>query len=336
MALYDYGPVTVPMPKSVVTDGQVNERVNSIVSQIPVFEDIEGAVERDDKVTVRITMRENGVAMKGLENADLTLTVGDGFFPEGLVDGLVGMKAGEAKHIEWQAAAIGAQNEDDLTSSMDADVELLTLNKRVKPAMTDEWVKAHIPRCDSLDDFFSSVRADLEKAAEEERANLKRERVQLMLAQRIKEPPSVEEIDRSIQGAREEFSKAAAMKGQTDAQLAAEMGMDEERLEAVFEQQGAMIAAVGKAIKEAADHFDIEVSDDEINEVVKKNLGDDPSVISNYQQGDAREQVKQMARYEKMLDRYVNEAIEIDEEVLNSSREAAMEGNESPYPNPFA
>lgn len=333
MGLTSYDPVVVPMPSLTVDDSDVYARANEIVAQIPSYGEADDEVAQpDDRVKVCITMREEGLVMKGLDGIVITISLGDGFFPQPLIDGIVGMKEGQSCHVEWRAPSVGSGDEEGEMSSMDADVELLSLFKRVKPPMTDEWVRLHIPHCDNLDQFFSKIRLELEETNQKTLVNLKRQRVQMLLAQRLDESPSYEEISRAAEGVKGSFSKAAAQKGMTVEQFAAEQGLEVDQLDVFYAQQGALIAAAGKAVSDAADYFGIAVSDEEIDESIRRNFGGDESVVEECLKGSGRSKAERVARCEKMLDRFIDEAIEVDEGGFASDTQVPA----NPYPNPFA
>lgn len=335
--LKSYDPVVVPMPARGVDDKQVKDQMNRIVAQIPCYADVtDEPVGPDSRAKVRLTMRENGAVLPGLDGAELTLTVGDGFFPRALTDGMVGMMPGESRHIAWSAASVGAQDESDASAACDADVEVLSVRARVKPAMTDEWVAAHIPRCSTLDEFYEDVRAQLADAADEQWRAMKRERCAVLLAQRLDGTPAQADIDRASAGVRDNFDRACAREGKLRAEKAAEMGLDEASLDALFAQQGALVAAQGDAVRLYARHFGVEPDEADVERAVKAAFPDAAAAKSFLAAPGGRERAVEMARYERALDLVVGSAVVVDESETEGGEGARGEIANTPYPNPFA
>lgn len=83
--LTSYDPVRIALPGASVADADVDARIREILEQIPEYErDDAHGLRMRDKAKASVTLRENGVEMHGLNHVDLTITVGDGFFPSRL------------------------------------------------------------------------------------------------------------------------------------------------------------------------------------------------------------------------------------------------------------
>ena len=332
MKLTSYDPVRVPMPDAAVTDQQVHERASQIVAQIPCFADVtDQPVGRDDKARVRITMREDGTAMKGLDGAEIVMSLGDGFFPAGLVDGVVGMMPGQTRHVECKSARVGAEDESARSAEFDADVEVLSVRKRVRPDMTDEWVARHVPRCSTLDEFFADVRAQIERESEGQRRAMLRQRCAEVLALRLDGAPSSDEVSRSIEGVRANFDRGAAREGKTRAEKAAELGLDDDQLEAAFAQEGAHVAMQGIAVRCMADHLGVTVDDADIERALSEGLGGDDQARRMLETGQGRAKLEEAARCEKALDWVVEHAVVVPE-APGDPESAAPAGPERPSP----
>lgn len=354
--LTSYAPVRVVMPAKAVDDRRVNERVNEIVSQIPTYVDAgDEPVAEQDRVRVRVTLREDGVALPGLDGATLTVTPSDGFLPQAVSDALLGMMPGDAKHVEWDAALAGEGDEGGADGAGDgeggvgagavrsvpaeADVEVLSVRKRVRPEMTDAWVARCIPRCSTLEEFFGSVREQLQEEADARWVELKRERCALALTERLDGAPALEDVSRAVEGVRGSFDRMLAREGKVRAEKARELGMSEEELDAALMRQGALAAAQGQAVRLMSEHLGIEASQSEVDAAIARMARDERDAARLGADAACREKAAAIARYEKALDFVVGQAEVVEEDPAPAGSAAAfgVPGRWSaPYPNPFA
>lgn len=325
------------MPEKAVDEEEVNKQVNEIVNRIPCYADVtDQAVAADDKAKVRLTMRENGAVMGGLDGLEMTMSLGDGFFPKALTDGMVGMMPGETRHIEWSGAGLGAQEEDDSSSSFDADVEVISVRKRVKPDMTDEWVAAHIPRCSTLEEFFADVRKQLQDKSDETWNATLRDRSAIVLAQRLTEMPPQIIVDRAIEGVKSDFELGCAREGKIRSEKAAELGLDEAQLDEMLEQQGRLVAAQGEAVRLMALHLGIEPDQNDLDRALKSAYPEEADAKRFLDQPGSHEKLVELARYELALDFVTENAKIVDEEEAPEPLHPEGEIPGTPYPNPFA
>lgn len=335
MKLTSYEPLNVPMPKMTVTDKQLNERIASIMAQIPTYADKEDSiVELHDKVNAVVTMKENGEPMQGLEEAHLTITVGDGFFPLAFAEGLIGMRRGEKKTIEYQLAGIGTESEDDLSSNIEAIVSIESIRKRIDSELNDEWVKRYVPRFSTVEEFRDDVEAKLAEEMDKAREELLRERCSVLLAQRLAEQPTIEEVEGAARNVRASFERDCIKEGKERAQKASEMGIPEDQLEMAFHQAGAMAAAQGKAIAAMADYWNIQPTQKDLDETLQKHFGGDQQAKAKFSTEEGREKLIEMARCELALDAVVADALVFErEEPVNGVQQHAPA---HPTLNPFA
>lgn len=315
MELTSYEPLNVPMPKMMVTDKQLNERIASIMAQIPTYIDQEDSlVELHDKVNAVVTMRENGKPMQGLEKAPLTITVGDGFFPLAFAEGLIGMRRGEKKTIEYQLAGIGTESEDDLSSNIEATVSIELIRKRVDPELSDEWVKRVLPRFSTVEEFCDDVEARLTEEMNKAREEMLRERCSVLLAQRLKEMPTIEEVESAAASVRASFERDCIKEGKERAQKASEMGIPEDQLEIAFHQAGAMAVAQGKAIAAMADYWNIQPTQKDLDTTLQKHFGNDQQAKAKFDTEEGRGKLTEMARCELALEAVIEDATVFEQE----------------------
>lgn len=334
MKLSSFDSVHVPMPDKAVDDARVHDRANEIVAQIPCYADVtDQAVGREDRARVRIAMREDGEPVKGLDGTEITVSLGDGFFPKGLVEGMEGMMPGERRRVSWSAARMGAADADDRSASFDADVEVVSVRKRVRPEMTDAWVARHIPRCSTLEEFFSDIRGQLEREESGKWDALLRQRCAQALALRLDGKPSLDDVTRSIDGVRENFDRSAAREGKTHADKLAELGMTEEELQIALAQEGMQVVLEGAAVRLMADHLGMTAGEADVERVFGDSLRSDPGIRDLAATEEGRAKLAEAARCEMALDYVVEHAV-IEREAQPAGDAARTA--EPERPSPFA
>ena len=257
--LTTYEPVHIALPDVRVTERDIDKRVREIVESIPEYGQGEACELRmHDKAHAIVTLKENGAVLPGLDNAELTITVGDGFLPQPFAEGIVGMSVGERREFSFSVPALGSTGDDGCLSTMDAVVELLEVRRKTEAVLSDEWVAAHIPRADTVDQLRDDVRKRLEEERTRKRDELKEARCLAALAERLEEPPDAEAIADATACVQADFERKLAAQGKTKEQQLQAMGISEEQLRELFAAEGARIAAEGRALELAAAHFGIE------------------------------------------------------------------------------
>ena len=314
MSLASFDPVRIALPDGRITEAAVDARVQEIASRIPGYErDDAHEVRMHDKVKARVTLRENGAPLAGLDNADLTITVGDGFLPQAFAEGMAGMRMGECRSFSFEVPAVGSSGDDGLMSVMDADIEMLEIKKRIAAELSDEWVAAHIPHAETVEQMRDIVRKQLEEESERKRADLKRARCLAALAQRLAGGPDPEAVERATAGVRANFERQVASQGKTRERQLASMGMTEEQLEESFAQEGMRIATEGAALELVAEHFGIEVSEEEIDRAVERTFSQDDAARLRFEETGDREKMRVVALCEKALGEVERSAIVVRE-----------------------
>lgn len=332
MRLKSYDAVTIEMPRLRVTDDEVERRLANIVAQIPTYNDGEGreVVEAHDRIRARVTMEEEGMAMKGFDDAALTITVGDGFLPQAFSDNLLGMRQGERKDFSFALAALGSEDESDVSSQVNAHVEVLSLDKRIQPELSDEWVSAHISRFGTVEGLRADVVEELMRDRRSRYDVEKRKRCGLALATRVEGAPSADEIARAVSGVEANFERTLVQERKTKAEKLEELGWDDDRLDRYFQQEATMIVVQGMAVQAMADHLEMEVSQDDVDRVLHRNFASEEEAGKQMAAPGGKRRITEMARFEKTLDYVVDNA-----RVVETDEQEAVRRSPRDAPNPF-
>ena len=98
--LGEYKGVKVNMPEVLVTDAEVDSRINQVLSQNPKEDEVDRPAAEGDVVNIDYVGTKDGVEFEGGSAKDFDLTLGSGSFIDGFEDGLIGVKKGDKKELD--------------------------------------------------------------------------------------------------------------------------------------------------------------------------------------------------------------------------------------------
>lgn len=165
----------VPLPPKVELGEYVGlevERLAPIVDD----KDVENAIERLRSEQVKVSDAGDRPIQKG-DLVHLSIASGSGGSVERVVivgeqvqgfdEGLIGMKVGESKTIEFEYPD-DYEDEEVAGKKVSLTVAIHNIKSRELPALTDEWVResfSNNPDISNVEDLRSHIRADLERYA---------------------------------------------------------------------------------------------------------------------------------------------------------------------------
>ena len=159
--LGEYKGVKVNMPEVLVTDAEVDSRINQVLSQNPKEDEVDRPAAEGDVVNIDYVGTKDGVEFEGGSAKDFDLTLGSGSFIDGFEDGLIGVKKGDKKELDltfpetYQEKSLAGQ----------PVVFTVTVNavKEKKDAVLDDEFVQRVSDYKTVDEYKESIRADLLK-----------------------------------------------------------------------------------------------------------------------------------------------------------------------------
>lgn len=113
--LAEYKGVKVNVPSVMVTDAEVESRINQVLSQNPKEVEVDRPAADGDIVNIDYTGKQDGVEFAGGTAQGQDLTLGSGRMIEGFEEGLIGTKKGDKKELnltfpeDYSEAALAGQ-----------------------------------------------------------------------------------------------------------------------------------------------------------------------------------------------------------------------------------
>ncbi len=170
--LTSYDAPEINLPPEEATEAEINWQIDQLLNYQVTYEDIDEdrAAEPGDIVSVDI---ENVDGAGHLAGKNRILALDGQQIPEQLQDGIVGMKKGEEKAIEWTRSH---EHEGEVHShTFSVKVTLNAIKKAVKPELDDEIAKKF--GYDDVAALRAAVKEEIEADKKTTIPNLKEDRV---------------------------------------------------------------------------------------------------------------------------------------------------------------
>ena len=315
----DWTELEVPYAEPEIPDELVEQELEELRASVAELTPVEGRPARTGDVLVVDALDENGEGQR-----DLVLELGSGRLVEEIERALTGASQGETKEVEFELA-------DGSTGT--ATVEVKELKEKVLPPLDDELAKA-ATEFDTLEELRADIERRLREVLEEEaETQFRADAVdRLVEASNVQVGgPLVEARTRELLNAlgrsleRRGISADAyfQLSGQTADQLVERMGAE-----------AALSVARELVLEAVADKLGLEVSDEEIEELIREQAGlqgDDADEAVKQVFADGRQEVlRGDLRLRKALDRVAADAKRVPVEVARAREEIWTPDKETP------
>lgn len=267
--LGQYKGIEFDVKKTEVTDAELDQQIQAILSQNNQLEDKDGEVVQGDVTTIDFEGFKDGVAFDGGKAEGFQLEIGSGQFIPGFEDQMIGMTKGETRELNLTFPENYGSVE---LAGADVIFKVTVHNIQVKKeaVLNDEFVASlNNPEMKTVEDLKAMVKASLQQQHDQE---YMREKENVIFEQLIKSS-DVEVDDADVKKALDQhilhISNELASQGMQLEQYLQMMGTNEE----VFREQlmpSAKNQAVFEAIiDEVINVENITTSDDEVNAQIK-------------------------------------------------------------------
>jgi trigger factor len=315
----DWTELEVPYAEPEIPDGLVDQELEELRASVAELAPVEGRPARTGDVLVVDALDQAGEGQR-----DLVVELGSGRLVEEIERALTGASQGEMKEVEFELA-------DGSTGT--ATVEVKELKEKVLPPLDDELAKA-ASEFDTLEELRADIERRLREVLEEEAETQFRSAAvdTLVEASNVQVGgPLVEARTRELLNAlgrsleRRGISAEAyfQLSGQTADQLVERMGAE-----------AALSVARELVLEAVADQLGLEVSDDEIEELIREQAalqGDDADEAVKQVFGNGRQEVlRGDLRLRKALDRVAADVKRVPAEVARARDEIWTPDKETP------
>ena len=140
VTLGEYKGVDVEVRDVTVTDDDVKQYVDSLVTYNPVMEEVDREAKDGDTVNIDYMGKKDGVAFDGGTAQGYDLTLGSGTFSDGFESGLVGVKKGDKLDLNLTFPEQYG-NADLAGQAVVFEVVVNAVKEKKDATLDDEWVK---------------------------------------------------------------------------------------------------------------------------------------------------------------------------------------------------
>lgn len=181
--LKSYDPVDVTLPKFTPDETGVQEQLDELADRYATYDtDEPHVVEKGNHVLIAIEAKQDGEVIPGLTTEGRTYTTGVGYMPEGFDENVIGMNVGETKSFTFEGPGFDDEG-NPTTEVVECTVTVREMQKKVIPAITDEWVKTYMPMYRSAEE----LRKDISNSLNAQRKAQYDDYVRGMVAQKMSE-----------------------------------------------------------------------------------------------------------------------------------------------------
>ena len=267
VTLGQYKGIEVPKAEVVVTDADVDAEIDRMAERNSSIQTVEHPVQNGDTVVLDFEGFDNGVAFEGGKGENYSLKIGSGQFVPGFEEALIGLSAGDEKDID---VTFPENYTPELAGKpVVFKCKIHEVKETIKPELDDEFAK-DVSEFDTME----ALRADIrEKQLKTRQDNADRQfenaAVELAAQNMTAEIPSCM-IDEQVDKHLDQFAYQLQMSGMTMDDYAKMMGGDMASLRSSMRPMAETTVRSNVLLAAIVDAEGIEVSEEEIEEELKK------------------------------------------------------------------
>jgi len=201
---YDRIKVEIPAPSP--TDDEIQERIDSFLTQFGELASVERAAADDDTVTMDIVTTHEGEEVEGLTAGDYSYKVGSGGLVPDFDENLLGASIGDS--IEFDADHPDPEEDGKLSFV----VEIKDIQEQVLPELTDEVVK-NATDFATADEWRADMVAEMTTGKAVRSNNLWREKAAEALGALVTDEPPVALVDTEVRQQVEDMARRLQQMG---------------------------------------------------------------------------------------------------------------------------
>ncbi|MCR4706050.1 MAG: trigger factor [Lachnospiraceae bacterium] len=272
--LGQYKGLEVSVERPEVTDEYTDNYINYVLTQNAELKEVTGrAAQNGDTLNIDYVGEKDGVAFDG-GTGTKDLLLGSHTFIAGFEDGLIGKNKGDKVDLNltfpdnYPKAELAGQD-------VVFHVTINMIQESVIPELTDETVKKIQPDCDNVEDYKAFVKnlltEDAEKYYDQQLSSKLIEAAKVGAT--FKNDPADTLVEVYYQKALKNMSNFAAQYGMTTEQMVSQYyGVTMEEFEKKGREGAKESAQEALLMQAIANAEKIDVSKDEINEMIKKEI----------------------------------------------------------------
>ena len=266
--LGQYKELEVNVAKEEVSQEEVDQQIEMLVSQTPTVVEKDGTVENGDIATIDFEGFKYGVAFDGGKAEGHALEIGSGQFIPGFEEQVIGMKTGESKDLN-----VTFPEDYGMEDLAGADVVFkVTVHKvenKKESQLNDEFVVSlNVPNMTTVEELKTQMKAQIESQKDQSyRTNVENAIFDLLL-QNSDVELAQEDIDQALEQHIQRIRMDLGRQGMQLEQYLQMTGSNEEALREQMEPSAVQQAKLEAIIDEIIAAENLNTTDEEINEQI--------------------------------------------------------------------
>ncbi len=272
--LSSYDPVTVKIPKITITEEEIDNQILNLAERSATTAADEGAeVAGGSEISfgIETSFKDDGEKIPHLTAEKRIYQIGSGFLPEEFDANLLGMKADESKTFDFDIPGIqGAEGAMAEPRTATTTVNIIQVNKRVVPAITNAWVEVNMPEAKNVEGLRKMMREQGMEYKTKERENMKFFMTASVLAERFKGYIADEIYEYTSGDMVANLKEQLKQNGMTLPQYIQSMGMEEQQFNMQMMMQVRETLRQSFSLDALARHLKLTVSEEDISDTLSR------------------------------------------------------------------
>ena len=272
--LSSYEPVHVKVPPVNVTDQMVDSSITQLMESFAAYDPADGPAVEGDYVVASMQVTADGNPAPALSGEKKTVPLTRGMMPDGFIDNVVGMQAGESKTFDFEDTHPGPQGEQ--TVAFHVEIEITERRRRVIPALSDQFVAQNLPDAGTtVPELRESVRKMIEEKMAQQNTQQREGRALQELTKRLK--GSIPDVYLELMGGEiiNRLRSSAASQGMTLEQFMQQQGMDKQNFQMMTMMQARATLRQGFALDAAYRELGLQTEDCDVEQALSEMGGQD-------------------------------------------------------------
>jgi trigger factor len=316
--LVDWTTLEVPRAEIDVPAEAVEQALDALRGDVAELVPVEGRPAREGDTAVIDLVGDSGEGQR-----DTVVELGSGRLVEEVEAAVVGLSPGESREVDYELA-------DD--SSGRVTVTLKELKEKVLPPVDDDLARA-ASEFDTVEELRADVESRLREQIDEEIDAAFRAAAVDALVRESRVQPAASLVEQRTAELLSAFVRSLQRRGITPEAYLSMAGRTPEQLQAAFRSEAALAVAREITLEALADRMGIDVSDDDVKEIVREQLdeGEDAdAVIDELWAHGRQEGLREDLRLRAALDRLVDEVKPISAELAAAREQIWTPEQEAP------
>ena len=313
--LSSYDPVEVALPQPKATEGEIADQIDALCEHYYHFEPAPANTKIKEESTASLKVAatdDKGEDLPFVSMESMQYTIGSGLYPAAFDEEIMGMKKGDTKQFaidvpeEPTAYTAGLNGK---TEKLHLDVTVLSLLKKIKPELTDEWVKEEFG-FETVDELRERIIESVEQQKADIIPRLKENNCLRVLCERLEGEPPEDMVTENESEILKDFFKRLQDQALTFDAYLMQAGIDAAQFREDIKLQATDMAKEDLALDAVARNLGIEISEDDVVAEFEKSGAQNPKALyEEWRNGGRLYLVRAGLARQKALDHVVENAI---------------------------